>query len=140
MSGARWVWLGQDPGKNEVLQGRPFVGNTGRRLLDMWNAACKNLGVKPIERREVWITNACCCMPVTNGDKEAREAVLCCRPRLMRELAQVNDNAGILVLGKWALLALTGMWKGGGKLHGFHVKLKKPTGFDDPSDLREPSE
>ena len=46
-----------------------------------------------------------------------------CRPRLYRELKKIHPNAGLLVMGKWALYALTGKEKGLGSLSGFHINI-----------------
>lgn len=121
--GARWCWLGQDPGPTEVRKGRPFIGPTGTRLTRIWESACEAIGYPAIQRQEIWITNACLCIPLTPSAKEARDAATCCRPRLSAELARLHPDAGILAMGKWALFALTGKEKGMGGFQGFHLML-----------------
>lgn len=133
--GAAVVWLGQEPSAQEVKQERPFVGPTGTRLTHLWEAACELLKVR-IPRTSIWITNGTLCPSVTNGDKEARLAAKCCRPRLMRELAACSPKAAILVMGKWAAFSLFGTERGVGELHGFHLKLRQPRGSKTPEDLR----
>ncbi len=120
--GAQWVWLGQDPGQTEERLGRPFVGATGILLSRIWEGACAKLG-RPIPRGKIWITNAALCRPLGSGEKEARRAVVCCRPRLVRELGQVARGAAILSMGKWAYFALTGETKGISKHIGFYRVL-----------------
>lgn len=117
------VWLGQDPGHQEVKQGRPFVGPTGARITHIWERAFAALGKAVMPRSQVYITNAALCLPLSKSNSEAKKAMTCCRPRLLRELRQANPNAGILAMGKWAWFALTGSEKGVGKFIGFHVKL-----------------
>jgi len=119
---ARWVWLGQDPGQTEERLGRPFVGATGILLSRIWESACAKLG-RPIPRGKIWITNAALCRPLGSGEKEARRAVVCCRPRLVRELGQATRGAAILSMGKWAYFALTGETKGISKYIGFYRVL-----------------
>lgn len=132
---ASWCWLGQDPGAQEVKHGRPFVGPTGTRLTHIWEEACTRAG-RPVPRSSIWITNAALCLPVVNGnEKESRTAVLCCRPRLMKELNRLHPDAGLLVMGKWAWFSLTNEKKGMGKVQGFHLKLDQP-GAEAPPDLR----
>ena len=49
--GARLLLIGEAPGKDEVLQGRPFVGAAGKQLTAFLEGA-------GLERDEVYITNA----------------------------------------------------------------------------------
>jgi uracil-DNA glycosylase family 4 len=121
--GARAAWVGQDPGREEAKKLAPFVGPTGGRATKLWVLACEEAGVPVMVRGELWITDAALCPPVTKNEKEARQAMTCCRPRLLRELARLHPDAGILAMGKWALFGLTGMDEGMGKLAGFHKRL-----------------
>lgn len=121
---AHICWLGQDPGKTEVKQLRPFVGATGTRLIALWEKGCELTKVV-LPRRLVWVTNVCLCLPVTKSQSEGRRAADCCAPRLRRELEALHPGAGILAMGKWAFYALTGLLKGQGKFQGFHVPITK---------------
>lgn len=99
--------VGQTPGKQEEKRNAFYVGGTGellnRRIL-------QHQDVK-IRRRDLHITNAILCNPNNELEpKELRRAVECCRPRLARELAEVNPGAALL-LGKWANWAVTGRGK-----------------------------
>ena len=49
--GARVMLIGEAPGKDEVLQGRPFVGAAGKQLISFLKGA-------GLERDQVYITNA----------------------------------------------------------------------------------
>lgn len=122
---AKAVWLGQDPGDQEVRHGQPFIGPTGSRLTRIWEEGQLAVGqpVPTLNRADVWITNAALCPPMTKSAAEATQAVDCCRPRLLRELKLLDRNLGILVMGKYALYALTGKVKGMGKLTGFHIPV-----------------
>jgi uracil-DNA glycosylase family 4 len=121
---ARWCWLGQDPGKNEVKKGRPFIGATGKRLARIWMMTFMRLELPEVPRKKVWITNAALCMPVTKGEGEAKKAIECCRPRLYEELNNLHPDAWILAMGKGAFAALTRRTKGVAKYLGFHKKLE----------------
>ena len=134
-TGARICWLGQDPGVTEVQMGQPFVGATGKRLANIWAQAEKSIG-KEIPRREIFVTNTCCCLPVTKSPKEAKLAADCCRPRLLAELSQLHPDAWILAMGKWAYYALSGKLKGQGKFQGFHLPWRPDeAGESSPADM-----
>lgn len=106
---AKRVWLGESPGRNEARLGVPFVGATGQLMQRLWDEACAEVGVPPIARKHVHVTNATLCEPLNNkNEREHKLATDCCRPRLVRELMQLPADAGILCLGKWAFYALFG--------------------------------
>ena len=56
---ANLLFIGEGPGKEEDLQGRPFVGRSGQLL----NRA---LGLVGISRPDVYITNIVKCRPPNN--------------------------------------------------------------------------
>lgn len=64
------MFIGEGPGKEEDLSGRPFVGPAGR-LLDKMLAAIK------LERREVYICNIIKCRPPNNRVPTEAEANIC---------------------------------------------------------------
>lgn len=121
---AHLCWLGQDPGKNEVKQLRPFVGATGVRLAGLWEAGCEEVKVQ-LPRKFIWVTNVALCLPVTKSPAESKRAADCCAPRLRKELLGLHTDAGILAMGRWAFYAMTGLTKGIGKFSGFFKALKK---------------
>lgn len=130
-SGAKWVWWGQDPGANETRLGRPFVGPTGARITRIWDWACKNWGIS-IPRYEVLIINAACCEPITPSQKEAREAMVCCRPFVLSQIIKRTvPDAGVLLMGKGAFYSATGREKGVGGYNGYHLKLDLKTQLDE---------
>ena len=129
---ALWCWLGQDPGAQEVKKGEPFVGPTGKRIKRLWDLAFQKLvhpvtkkptPLPPVPRSEIWITNAALCQPITSSASEAKAAMVCCRPRLARELKRLHPDAKLLIMGRWALFGATGKAKGMGKLQGFHIMI-----------------
>jgi uracil-DNA glycosylase family 4 len=90
---ARWLLVGEGPGRDEDLQGEPFVGRAGR-LLDCMLAA---LG---LSRERVFIANVVKCRPPENRtpfDDECRA----CLPYLERQIALVRPSL-VLALGRVA--------------------------------------
>lgn len=88
------VLVGEGPGQNEDLQGRPFVGAAGGFLDEL-------LGVIGWSRREVFITNVVKCRPPGNRDPEADE-IAACAPWLQQQLA-VLDPALVVTLGRFSM-------------------------------------
>lgn len=77
-----WIIVGEGPGHNEVAQGRPFVGQSGRLVSEA-------LARIRVRRESIWVSNATLCAPPSDAtDRDKREARRCCAPRLQRELAQ----------------------------------------------------
>lgn len=89
--------VGEGPGQNELLQGYPFIGESGKVL----NRAFKAAG---IDRGYVWITNAILCQR-PSIDEELEVAVDCCRARLKGDLERGEPKA-ICALGGTAMRAL----------------------------------
>ncbi len=91
------VFVGEAPGENEDLQGRPFVGRSGKILDGMMEEA-------GFSRKDILITNTVKCRPPGNRDPTAEE-MAACRPFLDSEL----ENARLVVgLGKSACRDLMG--------------------------------
>ena len=86
--------VGEAPGFNEDIQGKPFVGAAGK-LLDTLLA---QIG---LSRDTVYITNVLKCRPPQNRDPMPHEAEACV-PYLRRQVKLVRPRV-ILVLGKHAL-------------------------------------
>lgn len=101
----KYILLGEAPAWDEVKQGRPFVGATGRLLM----AFLQRVG---ISRDECYIANAVLCQLPPNK-KGLAEAIRCCRPRLLDELATINTGATLAVMGKVARDALYPSERGG---------------------------
>ena len=92
--GTEVVLVGEGPGQNEDLQGRPFVGAAGGFLEEL-------LGVIGWARDEVFITNVVKCRPPGNRDPETDE-IAACAPFLRRQLA-VLDPALVVTLGRFSM-------------------------------------
>lgn len=67
---ARLMFIGEGPGRDEDLLGRPFVGAAGQ-LLD------KMLAAIGFSRNDVYIANVLKCRPPGNRDPEPDEAAAC---------------------------------------------------------------
>ncbi|MCK4237400.1 MAG: uracil-DNA glycosylase, partial [Candidatus Krumholzibacteria bacterium] len=90
---ARIVFIGEAPGKDEDLQGVPFVGRAGKLLT-------KILAAVGLSRDEVYITNILKCRPPNNRDPNEEES-RACEPYLRRQLELINP-ALICALGRVA--------------------------------------
>jgi len=88
---ARLVFVGEGPGRDEDLSGRPFVGAAGQ-LLDRIIAA---IG---LEREEVYICNIVKCRPPGNRDPEPEEAATC-GEFVWRQLRIIRPEV-VVALGK----------------------------------------
>lgn len=90
---ARVVIVGEGPGEDEDVQGRPFVGAAGR-LLDAIIAA---VGWR---RHELYICNVIKCRPPRNRDPQDDETDAC-GPFLKRQIRAIRPRA-ILAVGNVA--------------------------------------
>ncbi|MCK4537953.1 MAG: uracil-DNA glycosylase [Candidatus Krumholzibacteria bacterium] len=90
---ARIVFVGEAPGRDEDLQGVPFVGRSGK-LLD------KILAAIGFTREDVFIANILKCRPPNNRDPQDVE-VVACEEYLARQL-QLIDPVVICALGRVA--------------------------------------
>lgn len=99
---AKWLFVGEGPGRNEDAQGEPFVGPAGKLLDNMLLA----IGVKRGEN--AYIANVVKCRPTdANGRDRAPtpEEAAACMPYLERQIALIQPTV-IVALGKTAALAL----------------------------------
>ena len=111
---ADWFFVGEAPGKDEDLQGKPFVGRAGRLLTEV----IFSLG---LTRDEVFIANILKCRPPDNRDPKSVE-VDQCFSYLEKQIDLVQPKI-IIAVGKIAAHSLLGsdlpMGKLRGKIHGF---------------------
>jgi len=107
------LFIGEAPGRNEDLQGRPFVGRAGQLL----NELLDSIG---LTRDDVFITNIVKCRPPNNRDP-APEEVKACSPYLERQI-QVLKPRIIVTLGrhawKWVCEHFGVPYEGISKAHG----------------------
>ena len=92
--GAAVMLVGEAPGAQEDLQGRPFVGRSGKLLDEL-------LGVAGLARADVYITNVVKARPPGNRDPKADE-VAHHRPWLERQLALIRPEV-VIPVGRHAL-------------------------------------
>jgi uracil-DNA glycosylase len=88
------VIVGEGPGRDENLAGRPFVGASGRLLTEL----IESLGWR---RDDVFITNVVKCWPPGNRDP-APDEIAACAPYLHRQL-EALDPAVVVTAGKHSL-------------------------------------
>jgi uracil-DNA glycosylase len=94
---AELVFVGEAPGEEEDLQGRPFVGKAGQLLTRMIQA----MG---LTREEVYITNIIKCRPPQNRNPLPDE-IAECRPFLNAQLDTLRPRV-ICALGTFAAQTL----------------------------------
>ncbi len=94
---ARIVFVGEAPGRNEDLQGRPFVGAAGKLLTEL-------LGEIGLTRKDIFITNVVKCRPPNNRDPKPEE-ISACLPFLKKQL-EIIDPDIIVALGRHSALTL----------------------------------
>jgi uracil-DNA glycosylase len=102
---AKWLFIGEGPGRNEDLQGEPFVGAAGK-LLDNMLAA---MGLKRGEN--AYIANIVKCRPTDENGRDrppSAEEVAACLPYLQRQIALIQPTV-LVALGKTAALSLLGL-------------------------------
>jgi DNA polymerase len=94
---ARLAFVGEGPGEQEDLQGRPFVGKAGQ-LLDRMITA---IG---LQRSDVFILNVVKCRPPGNRNPEPDE-IESCSPFLYQQLDAIRPEV-VVALGKFAAQTL----------------------------------
>jgi DNA polymerase len=87
---AKLLFVGEGPGENEDLSGRPFVGRAGDKLSEM----IKAMG---LSREQVFICNVVKCRPPGNRAPAADE-VAACTPYLVTQLETIRPRV-IVTLG-----------------------------------------
>ncbi|MFC1576797.1 uracil-DNA glycosylase [Candidatus Omnitrophota bacterium] len=90
---ARLVFVGEAPGREEDVQGKPFVGRAGALLTRIIEA----MGSK---RKDVYIANVLKCRPPNNRPPLPTE-ILACQENLHRQLDLIGPKV-ICTLGKFA--------------------------------------
>ena len=96
---AELMLIGEAPGFDEDIQGRPFVGRAGQLLMQMIRAI-------QFERRDVYIANVLKCRPPENRPPEPDE-IKTCSPFLWKQIAIIKPKV-ILALGTFAAQMLIG--------------------------------
>ena len=101
----RWLFVGEGPGRNEDLQGEPFVGPAGKLLDNMLRALDLARG------KDTYIANIVKCRPVGADGRDrppTPDEVDACMPYLRRQIALIRPQV-IIALGKTAAVSLLGL-------------------------------
>lgn len=93
--------VGMAPGKSELVEGRPFVGTSGRIL----QSALRSVGMSLSGCRLVNVVN---CYPTGPGETLTKEQIEGCKQRFRADLLASSPRA-ILAMGSEALEAVTGL-------------------------------
>lgn len=109
------MFIGEGPGRDEDLQGRPFVGRAGE-LLD------KMIGAIGLKRSDVYIANVVKCRPPDNRVPTAPEAQRCLG-YLRRQIALIQPKV-IVTLGATPLRELLGISEGITRVRGQWKRLE----------------
>jgi DNA polymerase len=99
---AKWLFVGEGPGRNEDAQGQPFVGPAGKLLDNMMVAMGLARG------HDTYIANVVKCRPIDDNRRDRApqpEEANACMPYLARQIALINPQV-IVALGKTAALSL----------------------------------
>ena len=90
---ARVMFIGEGPGRNEDLQGEPFVGAAGQKLNDLL-ARCG------LSREDVYIANVVKCRPPGNRNPKPAE-IEACAPFLREQIRSIWPDV-LVCLGNFA--------------------------------------
>lgn len=90
---AELMFVGEAPGRNEDLQGEPFVGRAGRLLNDLLDGV-------GIPRENVYIANVLKCRPPNNRDPQPDE-IDSCKGYLRSQIQLIRPRV-VVTLGNFA--------------------------------------
>ena len=124
---AKLMLIGEAPGEQESIEGRPFVGRAGKNL-------DRFLELAQLRREEIYITNAVKFRPTREGKREkpvnrtpTEKEIDLFRPLLWREIRMMQPEL-IVTLGNVPLRAVTGEKITVGEAHG-HILKKTVEGI-----------
>jgi len=92
--------IGEAPGRNEDIQGLPFVGQAGELLQNM-------LSTIGLSKDQIYITNVVKCRPPDNREPK-KEEIEACKPYLIRQIELIDPKLIILV-GKYSVNTVLGL-------------------------------
>ncbi|MHA1409753.1 MAG: uracil-DNA glycosylase [Candidatus Odinarchaeia archaeon] len=110
---AKIMLVGQAPGREEDLTGRPFVGRSGKLLTEALNKI-------ELKRKNVFITSVNKCYPPKNRPPTITE-INACLPFLNAQIEVIQPKL-IILLGRVAVNALLNTSESLKKLHGRLIK------------------
>lgn len=132
-AGAELVFVGEAPGRDEDLQGEPFVGEAGQLLT-------KIIQAMGFSRDDVYICNVLKCRPPNNRNPQPVE-IEACHPFLLRQLRAIGPKV-IVALGTFAAQTLLQtrepISRLRGRFHDYHGIALMPT-FHPAYLLRNPA-
>lgn len=132
---AKLVFVGEAPGYDEDMQGKPFVGKAGQLLTKIIEA----IG---LTRQDVYITNVVKCRPPGNRNPELDE-ISACNPFLAQQLEAIKPKL-ICALGTFAAQTLlktkAPISKLRGKFYPYHKDIKLMATFHPAYLLRNPQD
>ena len=82
---AKMMLLGEAPGKDECIAGKPFVGRAGKLLNNI-------LQYGGFSREDFYITNICKHRPPSNRPPTAEESYVCVKHFLLDEINTINPQ------------------------------------------------
>jgi len=107
--GTKVIFVGEAPGEQEDIQGRPFVGSAGKLL----NELLESVGIR---REDVYITNIVKCRPPNNRPPR-KDETNACKPYLDRQILLLAPRV-ICPMGNSAIHSLIESEKSVTELHG----------------------
>ena len=113
------LFIGEGPGRDEDLQGKPFVGAAGRIL----NEFLESIGM---DRSDVYIANVVKCRPPSNRDPLPEE-IKTCWPYLEEQIKIIKPKL-IVTLGRHSM----GRFLKGLKISEVHGEPKRANGIWQP--------
>lgn len=123
---SRLMMIGEAPGEQETLKGRPFVGKAGKNLDEF-------LDMSGLKREEIYITNTVKFRPTKRSDAgrlvnrpPSKEEIALFLPWLKREIALIAPEC-IATLGNVPLKALAGDKVVIGDVHGQFLEFEGRT-------------
>ena len=117
---SRVIFVGEAPGEQEDVQGRPFVGAAGKLLTEL----LASIGLR---REDVYITNIVKCRPPGNRPPRKDEATAC-RPYLNRQVSLITPRV-ICPMGNSAIHSLMDSDSSVTDLHGMPFEIELVTFF-----------
>ncbi len=131
---ASLLFVGEGPGREEDLQGKPFVGRAGQLLTKM-------IAAMGFSRDEVYIANIVKCRPPENRNPKPDEIAMC-RPFLHQQIAAIRPKV-VCALGTFSAQTLLSTEERISNLRGkFHdlIGIKVLPTFHPAYLLRNPSQ
>lgn len=112
---AKWMFIGEAPGEQEDIQGKPFVGASGQLLDKMISAMSLN------PTTDVYIANIIKCRPPQNRNPNTEE-IDACKNYIFNQIELIKPQV-IILLGRFAIQTILSTNSAVGKLRGIIHKF-----------------